>query len=332
VVEIEIARTVPGYPRILALPLGRSPKYHLIDSGEGVRIQDELRRGIGFLGFDMDNAEMYKASCFAIYVKSGRIRNSYLVTAKHNLINLAGKQCFVRMTTKGREPIRVELGNRRWYYHPTEEGATDVAVLPFREIAEWGSWPEINDTVTDEDIATGRVGCGDEGFIVGLFSALPGETKNIPIYRSCHIAAMELSDPVRMRAKDVQEPMECYLVEARSIGGLSGSPVFTVSNPQTGTDYEPDPAIKHPQGFQARQYMPRDSGNWLLLGLVHGHWDVSRGQLSKMMGVEDDEVNSGIAVVVPAKKIAETLNHPELVAMRAEIEDRFSKSTQSTPD
>jgi hypothetical protein len=73
--------------------------------------------------------------------------------------------------------------------------------------------------------------------------------------------------------------MEAYLIEARSIKGISGSPVFVLK--------------------------PTDNG-WRasLRGLMHGHWDLKPGAI---IDADDGKsgggsMNMGIAIVVPAKK------------------------------
>lgn len=99
-------------------------------------------------------------------------------------------------------------------------------------------------------------------------------------------------------------PIEAYLTEGRSIGGLSGSPVFVRNTVQM-------PA-------QTAEGTPRSIsglGDLHLLGLMHGHWDLP---VSLSSSDQVEAVNMGVSIVVPAKKILETLYHPELVAMRKE--------------
>ncbi len=65
-----------------------------------------------------------------------------------------------------------------------------------------------------------------------------------------------------------------------------------------------------------------------LLGLMHGHWDIPPENKNDL-AVKDSfgSVNMGIAIVVPAKKILETLNHPELVEIRRKGDEK-EKQTQ----
>ena len=81
---------------------------------------------------------------------------------------------------------------------------------------------------------------------------------------------------------------EAYLIEARSIGGLSGSPAFVYKR-----------------------------NRFYLLGLMHGHWDIPPENKNDFVDMDSfGSVNMGIAIVVPAKKILEVLNQPKLVELR----------------
>ena len=85
-----------------------------------------------------------------------------------------------------------------------------------------------------------------------------------------------------------------YLIEARSIGGLSGSPVFV------------------------RESVTLGIGSFYLMGLMHGHWDIpleNKNDTIDAVGV-NGAVNMGIAIVVPIRKILEVINRQELVDMR----------------
>jgi hypothetical protein len=81
----------------------------------------------------------------------------------------------------------------------------------------------------------------------------------------------------------------------------------------------------HPRvnGVQASTYTS------ILLGMMHGHWDIKESDLNKAFITHDRKhgVNLGIGIVVPAQKILETINQPELQEMRRKIEeDRIRKS------
>ena len=112
------------------------------------------------------------------------------------------------------------------------------------------------------------------------------------------------------------EEMEAFLIESRSIGGLSGSPVFVkVAEPRTGGH------TLRIKGRRMRVSETRELGvdRIYLLGLVHGHWDIPPSQVdAAIVDNSRESVNVGIAIVVPAQKILEVLNHPEFERSRNE--------------
>ena len=66
-----------------------------------------------------------------------------------------------------------------------------------------------------------------------------------------------------------------------------------------------------------------------MLGLVHGHWDV---ETEKIVDATQDDatkgcVNVGIAMVIPANKILETINCKGLADIRASIEAKANAKT-----
>jgi len=69
------------------------------------------------------------------------------------------------------------------------------------------------------------IGLGDETFAIGLFRSHYGQQRNMPVIRVGNIAAMP-EEPIA--AKYGKDFIEGYLVEMRSIAGLSGSPVFVI--------------------------------------------------------------------------------------------------------
>jgi hypothetical protein len=116
---------------------------------------------------------------------------------------------------------------------------------------------------------------------------------------------------------------DAYLIEARSIGGISGSPAFirqTVQLPIHMSDI----------GEVAMQGL----GGSFCLGLMHGHWDIKESEMNATHPVHDPMrgVNMGIGIVVPAIKIIETINRPELAAKRQLWDDSFPKRYSPSMD
>ena len=57
---------------------------------------------------------------------------------------------------------------------------------------------------------------------------------------------------------------------------------------------------------------------------MQGHWDIPPEKKNDfLMDGEFKSVNMGIAIVVPAKKILEVLNHPELIEIRRKDDEKL---------
>jgi hypothetical protein len=113
--------------------------------------------------------------------------------------------------------------------------------------------------------------------------------------------------------------MDAYLAEARSIGGLSGSPVFL--------DLYTAKTVKQPTGgFMAAADAYPSPSRFRLLGLVHGHFDWNDIEPSNDATTLDRSqsklgINMGIAIIIPAEKIVETL-----IAFKDEEEKEAAKA------
>jgi hypothetical protein len=75
-------------------------------------------------------------------------------------------------------------------------------------------------------------------------------------------------------------------------------------------------------------------GKLFLLGLAQGHWDIrpeDKNEPDPFAGRKDDlRVNMGIALVVPARKIRETLYHPDLVEGRKRSDQQADEARGAT--
>ena len=156
-----------------------------------------------------------------------------------------------------------------------------------------------------------HIGCGDEVFLTGLFNSHYGKQNNLPIIRIGNIASMP-EEPIQTKNMGA---IDAYLIEARSIGGLSGSPVFV----QVGG---------------VRGYTMYAGSKFYWLGLMHGHFDLSELELDEVSSdtLMEVKVNMGIAIVVPVSKILEVLNQDELVKGRKQQDETDRLKRAATPD
>ena len=270
-----------------------------------MRIPDQLLNCVGFISHKAPTVR-YGGTGFLVSVK-GENENAFLhfVTAKHVADAVEHGPFVIGMNRVSGGKAVLEYESAKWFYHPTEPDVVDVAVTIFAlpELAEINvHYIPLTAFATVERIEEYAIGVGDDVNSIGLFTRFSGSTRHEPIVRSGTIAMMPKD---RVPVKGFQ-PMEAYLVEGRSIGGLSGSPVFARHTVGTvGTTGKGERIISY------------GLGPALLLGLVHGHWDLP---LDFHNTEQSEAVNMGISIVVPAKKILEVLYHPELIQMRQNID------------
>ncbi len=287
-----------------------------------MRVPNEIRDCVCFLCTkefrDGSNVYQCKGTGFFVAVPSETHADQahvYLVTARHNVERArdAGS-LYLRLNTVTGEADYVEAKGE-WLF--PESDSSDVAVMmldiPFDEFQFQPVPVEI--LATQSSINRHDIGIGDEIIITGLFSQRHGTRRNSPIVRTGIIASMP-DEPL----KDEQSGLEyeAYLVEVRSIGGLSGSPVFIfVQVAGTLKPMRGAPLIWTHQIF--------------VLGLIRGHWDYKRTVTE--IGYTDDEataVNMGMAIVTPIQEVINILYSDECVRERRKIDREFVHQNSKT--
>jgi hypothetical protein len=241
----------------------------------------------------------------------------YMVTAKHVVAgakrdSLDGK-LWLRMNTREEGGMTLVETDLDHWISDEYDPYIDVAVCPF-------PFPEYNIDhlalpesmiVTEEVIEREIIGVGDAVFLTGLFVNHSGQQRNIPIVRSGAIASMPV-ERVKTSFGGYPAEIDAYLIEVRSIGGLSGSPVFVHLPPI----YVKDGGVM----FRTDGY-----GQQFLLGLVHGHWDVRQSSQDAIAldNLQSEALNMGIAIAVPATKIQALFSQPTLAAQTLAATDAF---------
>ena len=269
-------------------------------------IPDEVRKCVCFVGYRNQAGEMVLmgTAFFVSKPLEGTLRALYCVTAAHVL-----EQIQKRGSDTVSVAVNARQGGRIWITFPLmdclvhPDPAVDVAIIPggmpHPDEGEHMSFP-IEGALTKEIVEKEGIGAGTDVFVTGLFVNHAGTSRIIPIVRIGNIAAMP-HEPVETS----RGLMDAYLIEARSIGGLSGSPVFT----NQGMVGVRDGQLK----FLTRPPL-------FLLGLIHGHFDIVTDAADVKEDVASRErVNMGIAIVVPVEKIVELLNDPRVLAPDDEI-------------
>jgi hypothetical protein len=256
-----------------------------------------------FLAYRMASGEMrFLGSAFFL----GRAPEGYLggvapasglqlVTAKH-LIDRVRKRglghIFIRVNAKSGNSAWVMTEISSWRFHPSDP-SVDVATLPMGVLPEWDHIVVPTAAAFNaEQTSRHEIALGEEVFIVGLFRHHRGKKRNIPIVRVGNLAAL---DEEKVQVADGS--IDAYLIEARSLGGLSGAPVFLNLG-----------AVRNVSGQIIASRGPGPIV--LLLGLVHGHYDVDVSKIDAQAEEEltPERINTGIAIVVPIAKILETFD------------------------
>ncbi len=258
-------------------------------------IPDDLRKCVAYVCFKLaDGSTKFAGSVFFVSRPMADditdFAFGYAVTARHVIDGIKDKgiaSVFLRVNS--RTGLKwIDTPAIGWISHPNP--LVDVAIyrMVLTDDLDHFAWP-VRGFLNSETIYKEKVGIGEDVFFTGLFSQYHGRSKNIPIVRVGNIAAMP-DEPVSTEFG----LMQAYLIEARSIGGISGSPVF----------------INIGGGGPTRGIFVSTLAKFQLLGLVHGHFDMDNLEQDLIAedGLKKIGINTGIAVVVPADKIFEAIN------------------------
>jgi hypothetical protein len=267
-------------------------------------VPPNLTQSVCFLCVEQNGRYVPKATAFFISVPADfGVANAgyvYLATAKHCVeqARLYGP-LFARLNLKVGS-VQYHKIETEWFYNDDE--GSDAAILPFHvpEAVEFVAVP-IAMCATDEIIQEKRIGIGDDIVVTGLFTGYAGKTQNSPILRGGMISAM----PKEALVGKGGEEYRAYLLEMRSTGGLSGSPVFVVKSWFT------DPKHKTKNlGLQLFSYV------FFLIGVIRGHWE--REDVGSYVGenTASEPINMGIAIATPIQESLRILLGSDLAKER----------------
>lgn len=230
----------------------------------------------------------------------------YFVTAKHVIQNTMLYQknhgleskIYIRFNLKTRGSKRYKVDTHHWKMSE-EDPTIDAAVMNAGTLADNVDFTVLHKSkaVTKLMLKNREVAEGDEIFMNGLFVKHSGNKRNQPIVRTGNIAAVSKE---RIISK-VYGTIEALLIEARSMGGLSGSPVFVYVGERHLGEKNDDFVIIEKEI------------KWL--GIAQGHWDI--------IDEKSDPVNMGISLVVPAHNVMKIINSNHFKRQRAADRQRI---------
>lgn len=312
--------------------------------------------GYPFANRDGSAGIKWVGTAFYVEVLSRRcvLNWTYLVTCRHVVQDLGDHKWLVFSNRQGGNVDAWPYGGPEgshppeWLYHPDPNDDVDLAVarLDTPKGADVYQLPdpflldrsELVATREDDEVRDGQIDMlmesdpdlfddvrmrlkrfhvGNEIAMVGMFVPYTDTARIHPIVRIGTIALIPWKDE-RVPVED-ERRMELFLIEARSIGGISGSPVIAWSGPQFSSEMR-------------------------LLGIARHHWDLPPSEKNTFGGIEVDiadspngetsrgGVNYGIATVVPAWKLREILDRPEFADKREAEEDRYMSGATNVQD
>jgi hypothetical protein len=285
-----------------------------------MRIPTEFTTAVCFLCAENHKKEkLYGGTAFLVSLDEPDcpdIRWDYLVTAKHCVekafADHANLFCRINLKSGGVRFIALPPPHN---WELSED--SDVAVIAFQYEDEMEMTGFDSESfLTDEVAQREYIGIGDDVFIMGLFKEAYGVEKNFPVVRSGMIASRldKLQDP------NTGLDYPAMLIEVRSIGGLSGSPVLMALRNSVGI--APAPRGYHPL-----------THSLILVGLIRGHWDLMVKEVLVDFGTNEmEKLNLGMAIVTPIREVQKVLMNEELKRRRRADIRKYRKEHTPTQD
>ena len=216
------------WPRLYPVPAYVAERLGLF-----VRVHESTWRSVVYIGLQAQGSFLPLGTGFCVGTPYRDHHFFNIVTADHVVDLVSGDTIYVRMNTKTGEagpPIAISKAAK----FPGIDRKFDLAIFPTGDVHDFYDADyvlldraEYNQILEE----VWRPGLGDEVATIGLYTSHYGRIKNIPIVRVGHIAMMP-DEPVMSTRGYVQ----AYLIEVRSILGLSGSPVCITVPPMRVKD------------------------------------------------------------------------------------------------
>jgi hypothetical protein len=322
--EHEVRYAGAGYPGGYELRRSRHGEIFYVWKQPVPRIDNQILDCVVYLYPSVAAAEAGESAGgtgFLVSIPSEVAENGfylYAVTNSHVIREAASP--VVRLNTKEGGTDIAALSQGDWVRHQDGDDIeacnlvlTNPAVYEYKSIS-------VEMFLTESLVEERDIGPGDDVYMAGRFVTHEGRQRNTPTVRFGNISMMPW-EPIRHpRGHD----QESFLVETRSLGGYSGSPVFVhvIAN------------VNRPDG-QGGLYASGAGGVWLL-GVDWGHLPIYEKvkQENKKDEVPEGwmvESNSGQMAVVPAWRLRELLNQEDFVAERERSERTLAMRQESSP-
>jgi hypothetical protein len=276
-----------------------------------MRVNESIRKCVVFIGMVNPGGDFVAyGTGFIISVFPEDVKFDYIVTCNHVLNEINGDKICIRINDTEGGADKIETSKREWVIDEKH----DVAILsrylpPSKYDISFSSNIEF---ATIEKIKELEIEPGESAYLVGLFISHYGSNRNMPIVRVGNIAAIP-EDPVFTSVGY----MKGYLVEMRSIGGFSGSPVFV--------NIMPCRIINNIMMHSAELMGP------YLLGMMQGLYVIKEPSIYPKYNSEADAMNAGIGIVIPIETIMQTIKDTLLYEQREKTLKQIKKQSGVRP-
>ncbi len=290
--------------------------YFFWDVWEGnMRVSEKVLSCVCFLGRDDSGSFLaYGTGFFAVMVTGERLFQ-HIVAARHVIEDINFDPICMRLNRSDGRIQHTYTHKEHWVFHP--DPAVDIAVCPTDVPPEQYDIAHVHlgeEVATPDVFRDEKIGLGEDVFMAGLFTRHIGQTANSPIVRIGTLAGMPTEKVETNRGL-----VHAYLVETRSIAGLSGSPVFLHMAPlRVMGDGEVRQSRGKPHYF---------------LGVMQGHHVTSDPiDVASPDDSTPGDMNTGIGVVIPAERVSEVIDLPVLREAREMIAEKMRKGSGFVED
>jgi hypothetical protein len=303
-----------------------------------MKVDDRIRFCTGFVGTGTSENFIAHGTCFCVHVIEEDFSFDYLISAQHllwprrrrNRESPPDDPMMVRLNT-AKDTSRVISAHPKAWIYPDDPTIDLCAFRPDDLVHTSVDEFECNSINLNSMVVHPKdahdPGVGDEVFICGAFVGRVGYRKNIPVVRIGNIAAMP-EEPI-----DFASPRQAaYLIETRSLGGTSGSPIFLNVEPtrlrRRAAGFRVGVINQETQQTRVHLILP-----YMLLGMMiysHGG-NYTQDFVCESDGdvhpFKDADFNAGMAVALPVQLILDLLNSASAKAARIrEIEEKKKRS------
>jgi hypothetical protein len=273
----------------------------------GILISESRRKGVAFVSvtrYDSHNDAYFEPIGTAFFVNVTTEPGwslYYAVTAQH-CIPTEPETVTLEVTDEAGISHSIPTKTAEWKRHPqTDIACRRIIEAEHRDIKRYNA----EDFINDIEVKGMGGSSGWEVFMLGLFSKAPYGSGGVaePVARFGRVSLPRTQALVYLNHDGSGRPIKektvnALLVESLSFAGESGSPVFMHFDtvPNHGADGEPF----HDNMIGA------DFIRTPLIGMISAHWTIPADVTSgRKKHVGDVHLNSGMAVVIPAREILE---------------------------